>query len=107
MLELPVGEGQMMALRAMCWWTAYSWAGLRRLNAGSNVLLGRFWLPALSGALTVELCWSWPWQKSVTSPSCLPCLAARSHCPLWWSVLGTAGRFLICVQCNFSEDLNN
>lgn len=61
----------------------------------------------LSGALTVELCWSWPWQKSVISPSCLPCLAARSHCPLWRSVLGTAGGFLIHVQCNFSEDLNN
>lgn len=35
------------------------------------------------------------WQKSITTPSCLPCLAAKYRHLLWWSVLGTADRFLI------------
>lgn len=75
---------------------AVHWTGLRGLSSELNVLLSRSCLPRGAGALPVGAQCSCAGAGRVTTPSCLPRLAARSHHPQFWRVPGTAGRFLIC-----------
>lgn len=54
---------------------------------------GQVLLPHEARALPVGAWCSCAGAAHVTTPSCLPCLAARSHHPQFWHVPGAAGRF--------------